>query len=202
MIHGIIGLMNSGKTLYMTYLLFEQWLHKKQLITNYDIFLKGSKKINQDFLIELGIRQPVIDNIALGFDELWIWLDARAHAKKENLVATYFFNQSSKDDTPIFFTAQYLDQIDKRLRKNLQKLSQCSRVIYLKNKMIPIDENRRILDPKLQDRLYIKIIEYRRINVGTYTNLVPRKPFYIKALPYFKLYNTKEKIKQVAVIKI
>lgn len=191
MLHGIVGLMNSGKTLYQTYLLGHQFKSGKEIISNYNLAFTH-KLINRDFLLYLGESTYRLDNICFGLDELWIWLDARG--SQQNKVATYFFNQSSKDDTEIYFTSQHASQIDKRIRNNLHKLTQCSRVLRINNKFVNISDENRFLPKQYQDKLYIKCVEFKRVNLGLISEMVYHKTIYIRAKPIFKLYNTSERI--------
>lgn len=191
MINGIVGLMNSGKTLDMTLKLYLAYKKGKTVISNYNLSFPH-KLINKDYIIYIAERERVFKNIAIGLDELWIWLDCRK--SQANTVATYFFNQSSKDDTEIYFTAQWLKQIDVRMRQNLHRITQCSRVILENNKFKPISEEIRFLSPYYQNILYIKTIDFKRVTFGNLTQLAPQKPRYIKAKPIFGLFDTTQKI--------
>lgn len=191
MINGILGLMNSGKTLYMTRQLFLAYCKGKTILSNYDLNFPH-QKINKDFLIWLSGKETNLKNVAFGLDELWIWLDCRKAQK--NTVATYFFNQSSKDDSEIYFTAQWNQQIDKRIRMNLHKITQCSRVIIEDGNIYAIDEEQRFLSDSQQRKLYIKVANFKRVTVGMVSEMIPQEPRYIKADKIFKLYDTRQKI--------
>lgn len=190
-LHSITGLMNSGKTLYMTLKLYIAYLYGKTIISNYDLNFPHYK-INRDWLEDLATKETTLSNVAFGFDELWIWLDARRN--QENVIASYFFLQSSKDDSEIFLTAQNNAQNDKRLRDNLHTISICSRYILQNNKLVKIDEEKRFLDPKYTDLLYIQIKEYKRKQIMYSIELIPTRTFYIKAKYIFTLYDTTQKI--------
>jgi hypothetical protein len=82
-IHTIIGLMNSGKTLYMTYKLFLDYVRGFKIYTNYPVNFPHTL-INKDYLVQMAKEQPNTRNIAFGFDELWLWLDSRGTYKIEN----------------------------------------------------------------------------------------------------------------------
>jgi len=189
----ILGAMNTGKTLVMSYLLFKDFMKGYDIITNYDVTFPHHK-LNKDYLTLLGKEQPMFKNTSFGFDELWIWVDSRRSSKESNIYASYFLNQSSKDDSNIFITAQYIDQIDVRIRNNCHRIIKCSRVIYLNGKMKSIDESKRFLPKYIQDRLYIKIIKFKKINVGFYTDFRPEKIEFIKANLMFNLFKTTQKV--------
>lgn len=190
--------MNSGKTLFMARQLFIHWLQGMTIITNINLTFPH-QLVDKDFILWLAKEQPRLKDVAFGFDELWIWLDSRKF--KKNTLATYFFNQSSKDDNPIYFTAQHNGQIEKRIRDNLHILTQCSRVLLINNKFVPINEEKRFLPKEYQSKLYIKVINFRRINIGYYTEMIPDNPFYIRADIFFRLYDTTEKIKSSGKVK-
>ena len=153
MINSVVGLMNSGKTLYMTYKLYIAYCSGKTIITNYDLNFPHYK-INLDWLKSLASNdETVLDNVAMGFDELWLWMDSRSSGA--NKVGTYFFLQSSKDDTEIYMTSQHNGQLDIRLRNNMHKISQCSRVLKINGKYVEIDEENRFLPEKYRPHLYI-----------------------------------------------
>lgn len=200
MIHSIVGLMNSGKTLYLTAKALEHYKKGRIIISNYHLNFPHYR-IKKDFMIELGKKQPNLKNVAFFLDEFWIWFDSRMSMAGEkagggNTLVTYFFNQSSKSDTYIYLTAQHNGQNDKRIRDNLHLLTTCKRVIKVGNSFYPINESKRFLSKKYLDILYIESTEHKRTTVWGITKLVPSKKIYIKASYYFKLYNTSEVIKK------
>lgn len=198
MINSVIGLMNSGKTLYMTRELWSLYLRGFNILANYDLnFPKipgGGKvyKINKDYLTYLGKSGVTLKNTAIGLDELWIWMDSRRAI--QNVIFTYFFNQSSKDDSQIFLTSQHNTQLDKRLRQNMHKVTSCSRVLLKKGQFEPINEEQRFLNDDQQNQLYIKAVEFKRVTMGFFSTVRPYSMKYIKAQPIFKLYDTTQKI--------
>lgn len=192
MICSISGAMNSGKTLYMTYLLFKAYLRGKTILSNYDLNFPHFK-MNKDFLIKMSQEKDyVLENTCIGLDELWLWLDSRK--SQENAVMTYFFLQSSKDDIEIYFTAQENTQTDIRLRHNLHKIVNCSRVLKINDRYIPIDNEIRFIADEYQKVLYIKATEFKKVNFGLYSELVPNKTYYVRANPIFGLYATRQRM--------
>lgn len=192
MLQSIVGLQNSGKTLYMTYLLFLDFLRGKKVVSNYDLAFPHMR-VNKDWLVDVSKKQNVVfNNISIGFDELWVWMDSRQSII--NSVSTYFFLQSSKDDTNIRATAQTNMQIDVRFRKNLHRISTCDRVFIKDGKEYQINTSDRILSDEMQKYLYIKVIEYKHVSHHIHNSMVQDKILYIKASNIFKLYNTRQKI--------
>ena len=197
MLHSIVGLQNSGKTLYMTYLLFLDYLRGRRIISNYDLSFPHSK-INRDYLLSMIENKIIYRDISFGFDELWIWLDSRQSTM--NTVATYFFLQSSKDSNKIYSTAQTNSQNDIRFRKNLHFISQCERNILYNGsfhevqKFITDDMDERELTPELQNLLYIHIQEFKRVNMGFVSDVRVNKTLYLPAKPIFNLFDTRQKV--------
>ena len=155
-IHLLNGLMNSGKTLVMVYYGYKAYRQGYTIYTNFHVNFPHIL-INRDFVFYLGQEQPSLENTCFLLDELWIWLDCRDALS--NKVATYFFLQSSKDDSLIYITSQAFSQNDKRIKENYHRLSMCNRQI-LKNdgKYYNISEDRRFLPEHINQRLYIRNI--------------------------------------------
>lgn len=201
MIHGITGLMNSGKTFYMSLMGLFQYYKGKTIISNYDLAYPHYK-VNRDFIFKLGKEQPILTDVCFLLDELWIWLDCRS--SMANTISTYFFLQSSKDDTKIYFTSQNIGQVERRLRDNLHAISNCQRVLKQDGKFVNISEDDRFLteengyDASVFDNLYIKVQTFKQINFYIYTDFVPKKREYIRVKPFIKLFNTSQKIKYVS----
>lgn len=197
MLHSIVGSMNSGKTLYMTRLLNEDFLKGRIIITNYFVNFPHMK-INRDFLLKLSslgnddyITKLFENNlISIGLDELWIWLDSRR--SQENTIATWFFNQTSKSDMNIYFTAQNNKQNDSRLRNNMHKLTSCTRAVKENGKYNEISNETRFLNQEQLDLLYIVAVTYKMGIFGLEYDYTER----VRAKKFINLYNTKEVIKR------
>ena len=108
-----------------------------------------------------------------------------------------FLNQSSKDNTQIFMSSQNILQVDLRVRKNLHRLTQCSRQLLVNNEFQRINDDYRKLPLEITKRLYIKAETFKMSNVGTMPIMKNQPIEYIKASSYYDLYNTCEKIKPV-----
>lgn len=202
MIESIVGLMSSGKTLLMTYKLYLEWLKGRTIITNYDVNFPHYK-VNQDWLLNVvSDENVVINNVAFGLDELWLWLmDSRNSMGKEQKIASYFFLQSSKDDSQIFITAQDNTQNDKRLRDNLHRITQCNRVIWTGDTFVDISEEDRFLEQKfgdwINDYLFIKAETFTRSMKMGVPILKLKERLFVPARPVFNLFDTRKKIRPV-----
>lgn len=190
--HSIVGLMNSGKTLYMTYLLFLDYLKGRKIFSNYHLNFPHTI-IKKEELIKLAKSGEPTDNISFGFDELWIWLDCRK--AMENTIMTYFFLQSSKGDTKIYFTTQNEGQNDLRIKQNIHLISTCERRLLIEGKFKKISDEIRILPPPFQRFLIIKVKTYVRRLIGLESELVKKKTTRLVASKIFPLYDTNIKQK-------
>lgn len=202
MINSIVGLMNSGKTLYMTYKLYCDFLEGKEILTNYKVNFPH-RIISQEWLLDIaGKEDTILTNVSIGLDELWLWLmDCRNSTGKESRVASYFFLQSSKDDTNIYITAQDNGQNDSRLRTNFHIITQCSRVIWTGNKFKQISSEFRFLEKKYGDAinniLFIKAEIYKRKLFRGALVLEHTGNHHIPAKYVFDLYSTSQKIESM-----
>lgn len=201
MITSIVGLMNSGKTLYMTFRLYLDYLRGRDIITNYDLNFPHFK-INQDWLLNLVINNPdtILTNCSFGFDELWLWLlDSRSSMGNEAKIGTYFFLQSSKSDSNIYVSAQDNSQNDIRLRNNLHRIVQCQRTFFIDNKFKPVKSDKRFLNKVygkwINDLLFIEATEYKRV-LDKFGLLDTKKisTQYIPAKLMFDLFDTTKRI--------
>lgn len=190
--HSIVGLMNSGKTLYMTFLLYLDYLLGRKIITNYYVNFPH-EEIKKEKLIEMAKNGTDTKNMSFGFDELWIWLDCRK--AMSNTISTYFFLQSSKGDTRIYFTTQDEGQNDLRLKQNIHLITVCQRRLLLNGKLHKITDEIRELPKEIQQFLVIKYKTYVRRMVGLESELVIKKKGIVKAKPIFLLYDTNKKQK-------
>jgi hypothetical protein len=80
----------------------------------------------------------------------------------------------------------------------MHRVTNCHRVLKVKRKFIdvpsPYDEMRK-LPHWLNHILYIKTIQFKKINVGLYSDLAPERIQFHKANNYFKLFDTRQKQK-------
>lgn len=201
MMHSIVGLMSSGKTLYMTYLLYCDYLRGRQIITNYPVNFPHIL-INRAMLQEMGEKNFPLLDYSIGLDELWIWMDSRK--SMENTVLSYFFNQSSKDDVNIYYTAQENSQNDNRLRNNSHYLTICHREVKIGKSFYRLKTAKRKLDSyfvngmPVNEILYISLRQYEKKNYYIFTDFVKRNPFreHLRAKKIIPLYDTTKKIRR------
>lgn len=115
MICGFIGKMGSGKTLSMTRELYKYYQKGHTIMTNYGVSFPH-EKINFEELYNNAEEQVEMNNLVIALDEVHIVLDSRSGMSGVNKVITFWLNQTRKMGVKLFYTTQYLHQIDKRLR--------------------------------------------------------------------------------------
>ncbi len=107
----IVGELGAGKTLTLTYLAYINHLKGRKIFANYRLY--GIPFVPVKSLEELdAIRKGFC-----AFDELWIWLDARASGTKKNRIVSNILARSRKRGLTIAFTTQTLRQVDRRIRE-------------------------------------------------------------------------------------
>ena len=111
---GIKGLKGSGKTLFMTILLYQEHLKGKKIFTNYKVYFPH-EIIDVNKMVELDIE---LKNSAIGLDELHMICDARRSGKKQNILMSYFILQSRHRSVNFYYTTQFDRQVDARIREN------------------------------------------------------------------------------------
>jgi len=108
------GGLGSGKTLGMTFFLkCEQSLMGKTIYANYPLQFPY-EPLNMKQL--LATMTDLVD-VSVAIDEFHIFCDSRVAASKRNLMMSYFGTQTRKRNVSFYFTSQFLDQVDKRIRR-------------------------------------------------------------------------------------
>ena len=115
MICGFIGKMGSGKTLSMTRELYKYYLNGHKIVSNYGLSFPH-EKMNFEELYDSAEQQEEMNNIVIALDEVHIVLDSRSGMSGVSKVITFWLNQTRKMGVKLFYTTQYLHQVDKRLR--------------------------------------------------------------------------------------
>lgn len=110
--------LGCGKTLTMVYYgLRNFFIHERTVYANLPVKFKVEGKIVGKAIM---VNDPMTiaeleDGVFLG-DELWAWLDSREFGQKKNKLGSKILLTSRKKNVHIFYTAQGLDQMEKRVR--------------------------------------------------------------------------------------
>lgn len=194
MIIGFIGQRNSGKTLTMTIEAYKKYKQGYTIYSNYHLNFPYIP-YDVDDLMRFADEGKYFGNAIFLIDEIHIYFDSRASGKKRNRIFSYFLNQSSKNDIDVYYTSQYSRQVEVRLRLNTEVVveSSCKSLVFAsKNSKPVLKTNYR---PKPKDYRTVSWVMNRMVMFNdTGKDKIIKKVF--KANKYFKLYNTREVIKQ------
>jgi len=188
----ITGTLGQGKSLAMTFFGYINWLqHGKNVFSN--IHIKFVNPYTDDQLKELGITkipiythpddktfyghlvidpeeiEEIREGVFLG-DELWAWMDSRTSGKKSNRIGSKILLSSRKRDYHIFYTAQDLSQMEKRVR------------IITDFEAVPM----------LIRNKQVCIVDVFQLKYGKRVRFIRRYKFY--TAPIFNMYDTNEEI--------
>lgn len=115
LIVGLYGWKGSGKTVSLTLFLLIEALQRtrERIFCNYKLEFPFEWLAGRD-MIELELT---LNNSCIGIDELHEYADARNSGSLQNKRVADFFLQSRHFNCDIFYSTQYKDQIDKRIRR-------------------------------------------------------------------------------------
>jgi hypothetical protein len=115
MIIGIQGLIGGGKTLTMTFFLYQEGMvYGRNVFANYKLFFPF-KWLKAKEMVDLNKN---LVNSAIGVDELEVIADSRRSGSPQNVAMSYFVLQSRHRSVNFYYTTQFLHQVDKRIRDN------------------------------------------------------------------------------------
>ena len=125
-ITGIVGEQGEGKTTIMSFLLFIDWLKGKSIYSNYTLGIPHTK-LDASFFTDRSVVES-LDNVSVGIDEIHLTLDARG--AMGNRKKSFLLTQARKalKESNFYWTSQFLDQCDKRLRENTKRLIMVEKV--------------------------------------------------------------------------
>ena len=194
MIIGFIGQRNSGKTLSMTIEAYKKYLQGYKIYSNYHLNFPHTPYTVDDLMMFAESGMYFGNSIFL-IDEIHIWFDSRASGKKRNIIFSYFLNQSSKNDIDIYYTSQFSRQVEIRMRLNTEiVVESATRVVLWKNpdsKPIILENYR----PKPHDYKTVAYVT-NKITKFSDTGMDKVSVRMYKGNKYFKLYDTRQVIKQ------
>lgn len=170
---GIYGWKGAGKTTALTLFLLIEAIQRtrERIFSNYKLEFPFDWLEGKD-MIEL---ERTLDKSCIGIDELHEYADARNAGSLQNKRVSDFFLQSRHFQCDLFYTTQFKDQIDKRIRRITDIDIVCENLFT-------------DLDQDGDDDLFQLTIKDRRLP----DTAVRQLRFYAK--PVFDLYDSTERI--------
>jgi len=164
---GILGTKGSGKTLFLTILLYIEYLTGKKIYTNYEVFFPH-EILDVNKLIRLDEQ---LTNAVIGITELHTICDSRRSGSKQNIQFSYFVLQSRHRSVNFYYDDQFERQFDVRIRENTD-------INIVTENMFIDSDNDGIND------VFRVIIQDKRTIPITFKQLI------IYGRPFFEKYNT------------
>lgn len=195
---GFVGEMRSGKTLMMSYFLAQDYrLMKKDgrkplIFANYKLSFPCtviSPKSMSDAAVDK--ENDIFKECSIGIDEMHVFMDSRTSGAKRNRLIGLFCSQSGKQKNTLYWTSQFLRQVDVRLRMNTSILYRTTRGIVnpLTGRFSKLQQD----DTRTDFLIKLERMEMQDTPKGlqfmpVWTQMIldPRK--------YFKLYDTRERV--------
>jgi len=112
---GIYGWKGGGKTLIMTLFLLMEWEQamRPKIFSNYALALPFQYLQGKDMTT---LNEKLGDSL-IAIDELHEYADSRNSQSLQNRRVATFFLQSRHTNSNVYYTTQFKDQIDKRIRR-------------------------------------------------------------------------------------
>ena len=113
---GIYGFKGGGKTTTMVlFLMLEHSVNfRNRFFANLKVDLEGFNWLNGRDMIDLTDK---LNDSCIGIDELHEYADCRDSGSFQNKRVSDFFLQSRHTRSNVYYTTQFKDQIDKRIRR-------------------------------------------------------------------------------------
>jgi len=125
LIAGFIGDIGSGKTASMIREVYLKHINKGiKVISNMNLNFPHEYVTFEDLMLMVENKTHLQDCI-LVLDELHIFMDSRTSMSKRNRVLSYFALQTRKVSVDLYYTTQYLIQVDIRIRNLTSILVEC-----------------------------------------------------------------------------
>lgn len=187
---GLVGEMRSGKTLLTAIMLHDDHVKGKPIISNFNLSFPHEKlDVNS---LDLAIRDKntdYFDGKSIGIDEIHVFMDARGAGQKRNKMLSYFLTQSGKLDTTIYWTSQFMRQVDVRLRLNTQILYKIRRYIIHKGQKVALRQDDKRTDFLIDAHKYF-LRDSPKGMVFLYQKTITLK----NPSKYFSLYDTRQRV--------
>lgn len=176
------GIKGAGKTAFTTYRAYQAYKQKRQVFCNY--------KLNfpfKFFTLEVLTKQmDTLQNATIIIDEAHLYFDAREFSSKKNQLFNKFQSQTRKRKLEVILTSQQYENVDLRIRKNLDVIHTC-----YPYRLVLIDGQKSLRKCTLRE------IENQQVSrIMVHSNLLwaggETKWLKFDPSPYFKLYDSDE----------
>jgi len=131
---------NSGKTLSMVREALKYHARGFKIYSNFHLEIPY-EPLSLKEIFRMAEEQESLENVVLLLDEIHILLDSRSGMKKVNKVVTFWLNQTRKMGVKLFYTTQYVHQVDKRLRSGTNFFIFCDGFKYLRRVELGYEEH-------------------------------------------------------------
>lgn len=173
----LTGFKGHGKTVLLTKFLHDDYRKGRDIYSNYGLTFPH-KKIDIGWMLE---HPDQMVDASIGIDEAQTYFDCRCSGTKRNRVFSYLMLQSRKRGVDIYFTSQQFENVDIRIRRNIDYLYECTAYII---------EDKRLRKANVQE-IEAEKIDRVVITLFNYTNN-KRQRFVFNPKKYFPLYDTNE----------
>jgi zona occludens toxin (predicted ATPase) len=175
------GVKGSGKTSLVTKIAYDAYKKGRKIFCNYTLKFPYNK-IN---LAELLSSSNQLQDAVLIIDEAQLYFDCRLSYQKANRLFSYIALQSRKRNLDVILTSQQVDNVDIRVRRNLDTLFTCYAykfgMVKGKKKLVPCTVE------DTEDRIVDRILVYEaNLAQNAYAK------FLFNPHPYFAMYNSDE----------
>lgn len=172
------GVKGSGKTCLTTAMLCESYQKGRGIYANYALKFPYTP-LDMEDIVE---NMENLQDVAIAIDEAQIYFDCRMSASKQNRLFSYLMLQSRKRNVDILMTSQQLWNVDVRIRRNLDYLSECVAMVEKapgKFRRATVEE----IEGRRVDRVFVRETNYAQES---------SRSFLFNPTPYFTLYNSDE----------
>ena len=177
----LVGHKGDGKTCFATSLCYKGYLAGRKVFSNYQLEFPFTP-IDLKAMIE---NPNWVKDGIICIDEAQTFVDCRMAGSRKNRLFSYIMLQGRKRKIDIILTSQQLDNVDIRIRRNLEHLYECEALVK------DMRDEKRILRPATAEEKENAMIDLIKVTFTDYTMGVRRKMLF-DPHPFFKLYDSDE----------
>lgn len=177
----IVGHKGDGKTNLCTSLCYNGWLAGRKIFSNYKLEFPFTP-IDLKAMIE---NPDWVRDGIIAIDEAQTFVDCRMAGSKKNRLFSYIMLQGRKRKIDIILTSQQLDNVDIRIRRNLEHLYECEAIVK------DVRDGKPILRRATAEEKEAAHVDLVKVTFTDYTMGVRKKMIFDPA-PFFRLYDSDE----------